>query len=176
MVQDARRTKMTQTKRISIPAPETLTVEMLTEAAHSKGSAHATLMLGLWATKIGVHNCGELYIELDRVYWAERRFTDPSDWRLIEPGDEDYFEDMDSPEAVAYRETKRLKEKAEREARMAAWKKKEDDMAEAVVGQLLKKNASPSLTTAEQAIYDLGLELGGTAHQIARAILQARSI
>lgn len=168
---------MTRTKRISIPAPEMLTVEMLTEAAHSKGSAHATLMLGLWATKVGVHNCGELYTELDRVYWAERRFTDdPLGWRLIEPGDEDYFEDMDSPEAVAYRETKRLKEKAEREARMAAWKKKKDDMAEAVGGQLLKKNANSSLTTAEQAIYDLGLELGGTADQIARAILQARSI
>jgi len=166
---------MTQTKRISIPAPETLTVEMLTEAAHSKGSAHATLMLGLWASKVGLQNCGDLYIELDRVYWAERRFTDNSGWRLIEPGDEDYFEDWDSPEAVAYRETKRLKEKAEREERMAAWKRKEDDLRDAVGGQLLKNNASPSLTTAEQAIYDLGLELGGTADQIARAILQARS-
>jgi hypothetical protein len=166
--------KMTKAKRISIPAPETLTVETLREGAHSKGSAHATLMLGLWATKVGAKNCGELYIELDRVYWAERRFTDSSPWEVLMPGDEGYFDDWDSAEAVAYRETKRLKEETEREARMAAWKKEQDDMAEAVGGQLLKKNASPSLTTAEQAIYDLGLELGGTADRIARAILEAR--
>jgi hypothetical protein len=166
--------KMTKTKRISIPAPDTLTVGTLREAAHSKGSAHATLMLGLWATKAEATNCGELYIELDRVYWAERRFIDPTPLEVLMPGDEGYFEDWDSPEAVAYRETKRLNEKIERETRMAAWKKERDDMADAVGGQLLKKNASPSLTTAEQAICDLGLELGGSADRIARAILEAR--
>jgi len=165
---------MAKAKRASIPVPETLTVETLRQAVHTNGSAYATVMLGLWATKVGIENCGELYIELDRVYWAERRLADSGPWEAIVPGDEGYFEDWDSPKAVAYRETKRLKEKADRAARMAAWKQQQDDMAAAVEGQLLKMNFSPSLTTAEEAIYNLGLELGGTADRIARAIIEAR--
>lgn len=42
---------MAKMERVSIPAPERQTVEMLREAAYSNGSAYATLMLGLWATK-----------------------------------------------------------------------------------------------------------------------------